>query len=255
MESYKRSLLFLLLLAGTLFSQEIQLRDSLENIIAKQGLDSTIVELEKRLQTDSPDEISLGLLHLILAIPHEINRSEAIRLREIIKQKSIKSTTSLIPPDEPGERLNIIGVIRNAEGQAVGGARVLVFQTDASGCYSPSDMTTGRMDEPNSRLFGMMVTGKDGHYEFLTVRPGGYPFPRRDVAESHPLRYIPAHIHFEIAAAGYASRQFQMVFDDDPRMNPEWRVWAENENNPVVKLTRDSAGTLHGVLDIVLHKE
>lgn len=238
----------------SLHAQDRQLADSLKTMIASKGIIGAAQELESALKADSNNDSAFRMLHLLLATPNTLSRSEGMRLREAIKQHAFKSTATLTPPDEPGDQLIISGIVRNAEGKPVAGARMFVFQTDAHGCYSPSDAATRRMDEPNSRLFGMMVTGADGRYEFRTVRPGGYPFPRKDIPQSDPLRFIPAHIHFEITAAGFSMRRFQLIFDDDPRMTPEWHSWATKENNPVVKATRDQNGIQHAVCDIFLQK-
>ncbi|HEX9655157.1 MAG TPA: hypothetical protein VGA99_15730 [bacterium] len=246
--------LSIFLLTSILYAQETQTRERLQTLVAAKGPDGAAHELENALKDNPKDQAALLMLHLLLATPNDLKRNEAMRLREVIKQLSSKSSAILIPADEPGDRLILSGKVSNAEGLPVSGARVFVFQTDASGCYSPADAKTGRMDEPNSRLFGLMVTGTDGRYEFRTVRPGGYPFPRRDVPESSPLRFIPAHIHFEVTAPGLSSRRFQLVFDDDPRMNPEWQRWAKEQDNPVVKVTRDAEGMQHGVCDIVVQR-
>jgi len=245
-------LIFLLTLS--LHAQDRQLADSLKAIIAAKGINEVAQELESVVKAGSDSETAFRMLHLLLATPNSLSRSESIKLREVIKSRAFKSTATLIPPDEPGDQLIISGTVRSEDGQPVAGARVFVFQTDAHGCYSPSDAATRRMDEPNSRLFGMMVTGADGRYEFRTVRPGGYPFPRKDIPESDPLRFIPAHIHFEVTAGGYSLRRFQLVFDNDPRMTPEWHRWAKRDNNPVMRVTRDQSGIQQAVCDIFLQK-
>jgi metallo-beta-lactamase class B len=130
------------------------------------------------------------------------------------------------PLGEPGQPLLLEGTVRDGQGRPVAGAKVTVFHTDARGYYTPEDERTGRMDEPNARLKATFTTGPNGRYAFATIRPGGYPVPRTDVSESDPMRLIPAHVHYEVTAAGFADRRFQLVFDDDPRMNAAWRRWA-----------------------------
>ena len=235
-------------------AQERQLADSLKTMIAAKGINDAAQELEAALKTKPANESTFRMLHLLLATPNLLSRTESMRLHEVIKQHAFKSTATLTPPDEPGDQLIISGIVRNTDGEPVAGARVFVFQTDAGGYYSPSDVKTRRMDEANSRLFGTMVTGADGRYEFFTVRPGGYPFPRKDIPVSDPLRFIPAHIHFEVSAAGLSMRRFQLVFEGDPRMTQEWHRWANRENNPVMKITSDQTGIQHGVCDIVLQR-
>jgi len=56
-------------------------------------------------------------------------------------------------------------------------------------------------------------------------------------------------VHFEIDAAGFAHRGFQMVFEDDPRMTPYWHEWARKGRHPVVKVAAGRA-----VCDVVLER-
>jgi protocatechuate 3,4-dioxygenase beta subunit len=84
-----------------------------------------------------------------------------------------------------------------------------------------------------------LKTDSAGHFEFNTIRPGGYPgAPGREGEEWR----IPQHIHIQVTAAGYQFRNFQMVFEDDPRMTPYWHEWARKGNNPVMKATATTMG-------------
>jgi protocatechuate 3,4-dioxygenase beta subunit len=105
------------------------------------------------------------------------------------------------------------------------------------------------MNEANARLFAFMKTDKDGRFEFETIRPGGYP--GRPDRQGEQWR-IPQHIHFQISAEGYRFRNFQMVFDDDPRMTPYWREWANKGNHQVTTVSRDQRGVQYVNFDIVL---
>lgn len=94
--------------------------------------------------------------------------------------------------------------------------------------------------EPRSRIFGYLRTDDAGHFEFRTIRPGGY---QNAVELDGQKRLIPEHIHFEVSAEGYKSIQFQMVFEDDPRMDDHWRtVWAPSMKAAVVAVSRDATG-------------
>jgi protocatechuate 3,4-dioxygenase beta subunit len=155
---------------------------------------------------------------------------------------------SLVPPGEAGEPLVVTGVVRDADGHPLAGAHLHLFQTDTTGQYTPTEP----MDEPHARLFAYIVTAEDGRFELTTIRPGGYP----GTPEHSGLEWrIPSHIHFEVAHTGHAERRFQLVFDDDPRMQPEyWREWAKKGGQPVVKVTRDATNVAHAELEIVLGK-
>jgi protocatechuate 3,4-dioxygenase beta subunit len=113
------------------------------------------------------------------------------------------------PAGEPGERLEVKGVVYAADGRTpVAKASVYVYQTDARGHYRPEDAMGNR----NPRLMALLRTDADGHYAFRTIRPASYPGTR-----------VPQHIHYEVAAAGHATRIFEIVFDQDPLVTAEIR--------------------------------
>jgi protocatechuate 3,4-dioxygenase beta subunit len=156
---------------------------------------------------------------------------------------------TLAPIGEPGDRMVVSGVVRDAAGQPLAGAKLHLFHADASGHYRAEKA----MDEPHARLNGWILTGADGRYEFESVRPGGYPQPRGDVAaDAGDARWIPQHVHVEIETPGREPRRFQMVFADDPRMTPHWQKWAKDGENPVLTLVKDEQGVLRGVCDVTL---
>ena len=51
----------------------------------------------------------------------------------------------------------------------------------------------------------------DGRYQFLTIKPGAYPW------RNHPNAWRPAHIHFSLFGQSFESRLVtQMYFPNDP---------------------------------------
>lgn len=140
---------------------------------------------------------------------------------------------------EAGEPLVISGTIYAADGKTpLAGATLFVYHADARGLYSD---TRG---EPQAvaRLRGRMLTGKDGRYEFRTIKAAAYPG-----------RTIPAHIHASLTRPNVAERWLtDYWFDDDPLLPPRERERAAGLGtfSPVLKLTRGSDGVLRGVRDI-----
>src|SRR3954452_2671567 len=146
------------------------------------------------------------------------------------------SSLTLVNDSEPGQRLTIHGRVVGEGGKPVAGARLHVYQTDASGRYTPGKP----MDEPHARLAGWLQTDKDGKFELHTIRPGGYP---KAVRLGNRERKIPAHIHIDVEADGYAPRKVQVVFSDDPRLaDPYWQDWIRKQGHPVITVSRSTAG-------------
>ena len=58
---------------------------------------------------------------------------------------------------------------------------------------------------------GRAVTDADGRYEFVTIKPGAYPW------RNHHNAWRPAHIHFSLFGPAFATRLVtQMYFPGDP---------------------------------------
>ena len=65
--------------------------------------------------------------------------------------------------------------------------------------------------DPNFTGAGRALTGKDGHYKFLTIKPGSYPWG------NHYNAWRPAHIHFSVFGHSFMTRLVtQMYFPGDP---------------------------------------
>ncbi|MGH9866883.1 MAG: hypothetical protein ACREAA_01795 [Candidatus Polarisedimenticolia bacterium] len=155
------------------------------------------------------------------------------------------SVLTLVTGQEPGTPLHLTAVVRDRGGQPIAGATVHVYQTDASGRYTPDKP----MDERHARLSGTVTTDAEGRFEVHTICPGGYP---QAVRIEGMDRHIPAHIHMDISAAGHALRRAQVVFADDPLLeDPYWRKWAASLNQPVAKIeTRGQEHVAHIILTI-----
>jgi protocatechuate 3,4-dioxygenase, beta subunit len=153
------------------------------------------------------------------------------------------NSLTLVGDPEPGQRLTVHGRVVGESGKPVAGARLHVYQTDASGRYTPDKP----MDEPHARLAGWLRTDQDGRFELHTIRPGGYP---KAVRLGDRERKIPAHIHIDVDADGYVPRKVQVVFSDDPRLaDPYWQDWVKKQGHPVVTVSRSKDGE---VADLVL---
>jgi protocatechuate 3,4-dioxygenase beta subunit len=110
-----------------------------------------------------------------------------------------------------GQRIIVTGRVLDEGGRPVAGALVEVWQANASGRYlHRRDQWPGALD-PNFLGMGRCLTGADGVYRFLSVRPGAYPW------KNHHNAWRPAHIHFSLFGVATVSRLVtQMYFPDDP---------------------------------------
>ena len=106
-----------------------------------------------------------------------------------------------------GEIIIVEGRVLNRAGEAVEGARIVIWQANSFGRYAhPNDPNPAPLDE-SFIGFAEIISGCDGAYRFRTVKPGAYP------AGSDRIR--PPHIHFEIQ--GKFDRLItQMYFPGEP---------------------------------------
>jgi protocatechuate 3,4-dioxygenase beta subunit len=115
-------------------------------------------------------------------------------------------------PGEPlGERIIVAGRVLDEEGRPVAGTLIELWQCNAAGRYHhPVDQHDAPLD-PNFTGAGQVVSGPDGLYRFLTIKPGAYPW------RNSPNAWRPAHIHLGVFGPGFATRLVtQMYFPGDP---------------------------------------
>jgi protocatechuate 3,4-dioxygenase beta subunit len=110
-----------------------------------------------------------------------------------------------------GERIVVSGRVLDEGGRPVRGALIEVWQANAAGRYRHKlDQHNAPLD-PNFDGCGRMITDERGHYKFISIKPGAYPWGNHDNA------WRPAHIHFSLFGAGLLSRLVtQMYFPGDP---------------------------------------
>ena len=125
-------------------------------------------------------------------------------------------SSTLVLPDEPGERLVLSGTVFGADGRTpMPGVTVYVYQTDIHGRYNPE----AKYGVPH-RIRGWVNTDRTGFYEFHTIKPGLYP-----------NRTTPAHLHMTVSR----------------RDMPEW--WLPEvrfEGEPLVTLAETQASAADG---------
>lgn len=131
-------------------------------------------------------------------------------IAQVSRQAPANASSSgrLAPAGEPGRPLSVSGIVVDDQGAPVAGASLYIYQTDAEGYYGVKPESDNR----NPRLRLLLRSGRDGAWSFDTIRPGSYPGSR-----------VPGHIHFEVAARGFAAHIFEIVFEGDPFLTADMR--------------------------------
>ncbi|WP_163851691.1 protocatechuate 3,4-dioxygenase subunit beta [Pseudooceanicola aestuarii] len=110
-----------------------------------------------------------------------------------------------------GERILVHGRILDETGRPVPDTLVEIWQANAGGRYRHVKDSYFAPLDPNFGGCGRVLTGADGSYEFLTIRPGAYPWPNR------ANDWRPMHIHFSVYGHSFGQRLItQMYFQGDP---------------------------------------
>ncbi len=123
-----------------------------------------------------------------------------------------------------GERIVVHGRVFDGDGRAVPHTLVELWQANAAGRYSHDGDRHDAPLDPNFTGVGRCLTGAEGRYRFVTVKPGAYPWRNHDNA------WRPAHIHFSLFGRAFVQRLItQMYFPGDPLF----------EQDPIFNAVRD----------------
>lgn len=110
-----------------------------------------------------------------------------------------------------GERIILEGRVLDEDGRSVPDALVEIWQANAAGRYAHADDTHDAPLDANFSGAGRSLTDANGHYRFVTVKPGAYPW------ENHDNAWRPAHVHFSVFGQSFLTRLVtQMYFPGDP---------------------------------------
>src|SRR5215213_449739 len=110
-----------------------------------------------------------------------------------------------------GERITVSGRLLDDGGRPIRDSLVEIWQANAAGRYRHRWDTWPAPLDPNFSGAGRCVTDAEGRYEFVTIKPGPYPWG------NHPNAWRPAHIHFSLLGGAFAQRLVtQMYFPGDP---------------------------------------
>ena len=122
-------------------------------------------------------------------------------------------TNARVNGDPIGERIIVEGHVLDEGGRPVPGALLEIWQANSAGRYVHREELHPAPLDPNFLGAGRCLTGEDGAYRFVTIKPGSYPWG------NHRNAWRPAHIHFSVFGAGLAQRLVtQMYFPGDPTL-------------------------------------
>ena len=113
--------------------------------------------------------------------------------------------------DPIGERIIVSGRVLDGNARPVANTLVEVWQANSAGRYPHHRDNHNAPVDPNFPGCGRTLTDAQGHYRFVTIRPGEYPW------RNHYNAWRPAHIHFSLFGPAFATRLVtQMYFPGDP---------------------------------------
>ena len=108
-----------------------------------------------------------------------------------------------------GTVIELTGRIRDVRGNPIAGARMELWQANAAGRYMHElDPATAPLD-PDFQGYARIVTGADGAYRIVTIKPGGY---------DSPIGHRTPHLHFDLRGRTHRTIA-QMYFPEEAEGN------------------------------------
>ena len=153
--------------------------------------------------------------------------------------KEISSRVWLIQKKEPGEQLILSGKIFKEDGVTPdSGVTLFLYQTDAGGYYHRPEENVF-----HPRIFGWLMTGRDGSYEIHSIKPAPEILAAKE----------PAHIHAHIFGNGMPEHFLHdFWFQGDKGISAAEKRASEKLGtfSPIIALKKGSDGILRGVRNI-----
>ena len=110
-----------------------------------------------------------------------------------------------------GERIVVSGRVLDENNHPVPHTLIECWQANAAGRYRHGSDKHGAPLDNNFTGFGRALSDANGHYRFVTIKPGAYPW------HNHHNAWRPAHIHFSLFGTAFSTRLVtQMYFPGDP---------------------------------------
>jgi protocatechuate 3,4-dioxygenase beta subunit len=110
-----------------------------------------------------------------------------------------------------GQVITITGRVLDTDGNPIENVMVELWQANAVGRYAhPRDTSKTEID-PHFQGWAIVPSGKEGKFDFKTIKPGAYQAGKNWVR--------PPHIHFKASKFGFQPVTTQMYFPEDAKLN------------------------------------
>ena len=172
--------------------------------------DAHPVAYDPGYKTSVPRSPNLALLSLDSTITEETGPTFGHNMLGALDNNLILNWTKGAAP-AVGERILMYGRVLDENSRPVPNTLVEIWQANAGGRYRHMKDTYFAPLDPNFGGCGRTITDENGYYEFLTIRPGAYPWPNRG------NDWRPMHIHVSVFGNAFGQRLIsQMYFQGDP---------------------------------------
>ncbi len=119
-------------------------------------------------------------------------------------------------PRAIGQFIAVTGRVMDEDGAPLAGAVIEIWQANSAGKYVHELDRHQAPIDPNFTGLGRIVTGSEGEYKFLSIKPGAYPVMESD------WWWRPPHIHFSIFGPSWMNRFVtQIFFPGEPLNEPD----------------------------------
>ena len=150
----------------------------------------------------------------LIFLPHTLSETTGPVFSESDVCANDSDLTAHHAGEPMGERIIVTGRVMDGDGRPVAKSLIEIWQANAAGRYAHKKDDHAAPLDPNFSGTGRALTDEDGHYTFVTIKPGAYPWGNHDNA------WRPAHIHFSLFGPAFATRLVtQMYFPGDPLMD------------------------------------
>ena len=166
----------------------------------------------------------------LIFLPHTLSEITGPIYGQDKVRPSDSDLTKQHPGQPIGERIIVSGCVLDEDGRPAPHTLVEIWQANAAGRYRHEvDQHDAPLD-PNFTGAGRTITDEEGRYQFITIKPGAYPW------RNHYNAWRARHIHFSLFGPSFLTRLVtQMYFEGDPLL----------PHDPIFTSVADTAARSH----------